>query len=302
MKNKFALIGAAGYIAPRHMKAIKEVGGVLSVSMDPSDSVGILDSYFPECLFFTEIENLDRHIHRESRGPNKINYVSICSPNYLHDSHIRMGLRNDCDVICEKPLVINPDNIKYLKELEAETGRKVNTVLQLRYHDTIKSLKALYANKSPSSRIKLNYITSRGNWYLQSWKSQESKSGGLAANIGIHFFDMLTWIFGNPRESTITHMGKKTISGELILDRAEVDWTLSTDERNLPPETVVANQRAYRSLVIDGQEIDFSTGFTDLHTVTYRNILSGNGFGLEDAMPSLLLCRDIMRGIGTIKY
>ena len=302
MSYNFGLIGAAGYIAPRHMKAVSDVGGKLLVAMDPSDSVGILDSYFPECLFFTEIENLDRHIYRESKGSGKIDYISICSPNYLHDSHIRMALRNDCDVICEKPLVINPDNIKCLAELETETGRKVNTVLQLRYHDTIKQLKVSYSGKSPSNKVKLNYITSRGNWYLQSWKSEKKKSGGLAANIGIHFFDMLTWVFGDPKESTVTRMEDKTISGELKLERAEVSWTLSTDERNLPPQTVSANQRAYRSLLIDGKEIDFSSGFTDLHTVTYKNILNGNGFGLQDAQPSLLLCRDIMRGVGTTKY
>lgn len=302
MSINFALLGAAGYIAPRHMKAIKEVGGELRAAMDPSDSVGILDSYFPECLFFTEIENLDRHLYRESKGAEKIDYVSICSPNYLHDSHIRMALRNDCDVICEKPLVINPDNISCLSELEVDTGRRVNTVLQLRYHDVIKDLKSVYESKSPATRIKLDYITSRGNWYLQSWKSERNKSGGLAANIGIHFFDMLTWVFGDPKESTVTLMDEKTISGELILERAEVDWTLSTDERNLPKKIVAANQRAYRSLVIDGVDVNFSTGFTDLHTVTYKNILDGNGFGLQDALPSLLLCKDIMSGIGTIKY
>ena len=303
MESKnFGLIGAAGYVAPKHMKAIKETGNNLLVAMDPNDSVGILDSYFPEALFFTEIENLDRHIYRASKTSNRLDYVSVCSPNYLHDSHIRLGLRNDCDVICEKPLVINPNNIKYLSDLEKETGRRVNTVLQLRYHDKIVALKEFYKDKALESTIDLNYITSRGNWYLQSWKSQHSKSGGLAANIGIHFFDMLIWIFGDPKESLVTQMSDRTIAGELSLERAKVKWVLSTDKKMLPSDAVKAGHRAYRSLVIDGKEIDFSTGFTDLHTVTYNNILNGNGFGLNDALVSLILCRDIMQGLGSITY
>ena len=302
MSKNFGLIGAAGYVAPKHMKAIKETGNTLSVAMDPNDSVGILDSYFPEALFFTEIENLDRHIYKASKTTDRLDYISVCSPNYLHDSHIRLGLRNDCDVICEKPLVINPDNIRYLSDLEGETNRRVNTVLQLRYHDKIIALKEFYKNKKLKSSIDLRYITSRGNWYLQSWKSQASKSGGLAANIGIHFFDMLVWIFGDPKESLVTQMGDKTIIGELTLERAHIRWTLSTDEKMLPENVVKAGLRAYRSLVIDGKEIDFSTGFTDLHTKAYSNILSGNGFGLDDALPSLVLCRDIMLGPGTITY
>jgi UDP-N-acetyl-2-amino-2-deoxyglucuronate dehydrogenase len=300
--KRFGIIGAAGYIAPKHMKAILETGNNLLVAMDPNDSVGIIDSYFPEALFFTEIENLDRHIYKISKTKDKLNYISICSPNYLHDSHIRMALRNDCDVICEKPLVINPDNIKFLSELELETNRKVNTVLQLRYHDKIIALRDSYKSNKAQSSIDLRYITSRGNWYLQSWKASKCKSGGLAANIGIHFFDMLTWIFGDPKESVVTQMSDKTIAGELFLDRAHIRWTLSIDENMLPKDTVKAGLRAYRSLVIDGKEIDFSTGFTDLHTVTYNNILNGNGFGLKDALPSLMLCRDIMLGPGHIKY
>lgn len=302
MSKNFGLIGAAGYIAPRHMRAIKDTGCNLVVAMDPNDSVGILDSYFPEALFFTEIENLDRHIHKTRNTERKLDYISICSPNYLHDAHIRLGLRNDCDIICEKPLVINPDNIKYLKEMEKETGKKVNTVLQLRYHDKIAELKSFYQKKNLKKPIALNYITSRGNWYLQSWKANGPKSGGLAANIGIHFFDMLTWIFGDPKESVVTQFGEKTISGELTLDRATVLWTLSTDSKNLPKEVADSGGRAYRSLVIEDENIDFSSGFTDLHTVTYNNILNGNGFGLSDAMTSLILCRDIMSGIGSTKY
>jgi UDP-N-acetyl-2-amino-2-deoxyglucuronate dehydrogenase len=302
VSKNFGLIGAAGYVAPKHMRAIKETGNDLLVAMDPNDSVGILDSYFPKALFFTEIENLDRHIYRASKTDNKLDYISVCSPNYLHDSHIRLGLRNDCDVICEKPLVINPDNIKYLSDLEAETNRRVNTVLQLRYHDKIIALKEFYKDKTSKSSIDLSYITSRGNWYLQSWKAQQDKSGGLAANIGIHFFDMLVWIFGDPRESLVTQMDDRTIAGELTLERANIKWTLSTDENMLPENVVKAGVRAYRSLVIDGKKIDFSTGFADLHTVTYNNILNGNGFGLQDAMASLVLCRDIMLGPGHITY
>lgn len=302
MSKNFGLIGAAGYVAPKHMRAIKETNNSLLVAMDPNDSVGIIDSYFPEALFFTEIERLDRHIHRVARTSKKLDYISICSPNYLHDSHIRLGLRNDCDVICEKPLVINPDNIKYLSNLEKETGRRVNTVLQLRYHDKIVELKEAYRSKATKSYVDLRYITSRGNWYLQSWKAQPNKSGGLAANIGIHFFDMLTWVFGDPRESVVTQMNDRTMSGHLTLERACVSWTLSIDENELPEDIAKAGLRAYRSLVVDGKEIDFSTGFSDLHTVTYNNILNGNGFGLNDALTSLILCKDIMSGPGKITY
>ena len=302
MSKNFALIGAAGYIAPRHMKAIKDTGNKLIAAMDPNDSVGIIDSYFPDASFFTQIETFDRHMYKLSSTPEKIDYVSICSPNYLHDPHIRMSMRNGADVICEKPLVINPDNIKYLQDLEKETGRKVNTVLQLRYHDKIIELKNNFANKSPDKPIKLQYITSRGNWYFQSWKADKAKSGGLAANIGIHFFDMLSWVFGDPRESTVSRFDDKTISGVLRLDRADVEWTLSADASLLPKATVDSGERAYRLLSIDGKDIDFSSGFTDLHTVTYNNILNGNGFSLDDAAKSLHICQDIMQGLGTIKY
>ena len=302
MSINFGIIGAAGYVAPKHMRAIKETGNRIVAAMDPNDSVGIIDSYFPDALFFTEIERFDRHVHKASRGAEKIDYLSVCSPNYLHDAHIRLGLRNGCDVICEKPLVINPDNIQYLLELEEETGKKVNTILQLRYHERIVDLKNLYKSSSKKSIVDLKYITSRGNWYLQSWKAQPGKSGGLAANIGIHFFDMLTWIFGNPIESEVINMDDRTIEGVLTLDRAVVRWTLSTDPKNLPGEVVSSGGRAYRSLSIDGNEVDFSTGFTDLHTVTYRNILNGNGFGLKDAIMPLRICRDILKGPGVTLY
>tara|TARA_Y100000287_G_scaffold186136_1_gene192125 strand:+ start:784 stop:1692 length:909 start_codon:yes stop_codon:yes gene_type:complete len=302
MSKRFGLIGAAGYIAPKHMAAIRDTGNILSVAMDPNDSVGILDSYFPDCLFFKEIETLDRHIYRLSKTGERIEYMSVCSPNYLHDSHIRLGLRNGCNVICEKPLVINPENIQYLKEVEKDTGRSVNTVLQLRYHKAIKELKEFYKDKSCSSKIKLNYITSRGNWYLRSWKGEVSKSGGLAANIGIHFFDMLTWIFGEPKSSIVTDRSEDTIAGILTLNKASVEWALSIDSSKLPEEVLRSGGRAFRSLEIDGREIDFSTGFTDLHTVTYQNILRGQGFGLDDALPSLMLCRDIISGQDEVEY
>ncbi len=302
MAKRFGLIGAAGYIAPKHMSAIKDTGNLLEAAMDPNDSVGILDTYFPDALFFTEIENFDRYVYKRSKDSDKLDYISICSPNYLHDSHIRLALRNGCDVICEKPLVINPKNIDYLSEIEEETGKKVNTVLQLRYHDKIIALRDAYAGKKDKSFIDLRYITSRGNWYSRSWKSEVSKSGGLAANIGIHFFDMLTWIFGDVEKSVVTEFGDKIISGQLQLDKAVVNWTLSTDCANLPKESVEAGARAFRSLSINGDEIDFSTGFTDLHTVTYKNIINGNGFGLQDAKPSLIICRDIMRGVGVTEY
>lgn len=302
MAKNFALIGAAGYIAPKHMRAIKETGNNLVMAMDPNDSVGIIDSYFPDSLFFTQIETFDRHMYKVKKTAEKIDYVSVCSPNYLHDAHIRMALRNGANVICEKPLVINPDNIKYLVELERDVGKSVSTVLQLRYHDKIIDLKNQYAKINMAKTIKLEYITSRGNWYLQSWKADRSKSGGLAANIGIHFFDMLVWIFGDPKESVVNTFEDKTISGILRLERATVEWTLSTDSNNLPKNVVDAGGRAYRSLIINDRDIDFSTGFSDLHTVTYKNILNGNGFGLSDALGSLKLCRDIMRGPGAIKY
>jgi len=300
--SNFALIGAAGYIAPRHMAAIKDTGNNLIAAMDPNDSVGIIDSYFPNASFFTEIERFDRHIHKLSKTNDKIDYLSICSPNYLHDSHIRLGLRNYCNVICEKPLIINPKNIIYLKELEEEFGKKVYTVLQLRYHDKILELKEYYKGSGKKINIDLNYITSRGKWYLQSWKGNPSKSGGLAANIGIHFFDMLIWIFGNPLSLNVFEKTNHKISGVLDLEFAKVRWSLSIDSRDLPEHCKQNGQRAYRSLVIDGKEFEFSSGFTDLHTVTYKNILAGNGFGLEDAMASLNIVRDIRSSKTNFNY
>ncbi len=294
MDKKFALIGAAGYIAPRHMRAIKENNCELAVAVDPFDSIGIIDSYFPEAHFFSEIERFDRYVDRLKRTEDKIDYFSICSPNYLHDSHIRLGLRNNCDVICEKPLVINWENLEHLKAIEAETGRKVYTILQLRHHPSIIALKEKYKDFEGKVAVDLDYITSRGKWYHSSWKGQESKSGGLAANIGIHFFDMLTWIFGKPTENIVLEKGPATISGILELERAYVKWYLSIDGSNLPEEAVKSGQRAYRNITIDGDSLEFTNGFTDLHTVAYREILEGRGFGIDEATESLKIVNKIL--------
>lgn len=283
--KKFALLGAAGYVAPRHMKAIKDSGNDLIAALDPNDSVGILDSYFPQCHFFTEFERFDRHIDKRKRAGEKVDFVSICSPNYLHDSHIRFALRSGSNAICEKPLVLNPWNIDALKEIEKETGQKVNTILQLRLHPSIINLKEKIKNEKPTSKIDvdLTYITSRGSWYLSSWKGDESKSGGIASNIGVHFFDMLHFLFGDLQESQLHLSNQKSASGYLEYENARVRWFLSIDETTLPAEVKLKGQRTYRSITLNGQEIEFSGGFTDLHTRSYEHILSGQGFGLQDS-------------------
>jgi UDP-N-acetyl-2-amino-2-deoxyglucuronate dehydrogenase len=283
MKN-FALMGAAGYIAPRHMKAIKDTGNELVAALDPSDSVGIIDSYYPNCHFFTEYERFDRHIDKRRRNGSAIDYISICSPNYLHDSHIRFALRSGCNAICEKPLVLNPWNIDALKELEQESGKKLNTILQLRLHPSIVKLKKQIEN-NPSKRkfdVDLTYITSRGHWYDVSWKGDPSKSGGIATNIGVHFFDMLHFLFGNLEENQLFKSEANTASGFLEYERARVRWFLSTAENTLPAAVRLQGQRTFRSITIDGKELEFSGGFTDLHTHSYQHILKGRGFGLED--------------------
>jgi len=281
---KFALIGASGYIAPRHMAAIKECGGDLIASLDPNDSVGILDSFFPDAYFFTEFERFDRHIDKLRRGTNKIDYMSICSPNYLHDSHIRFALRSGANVICEKPLVLNPWNIDGLLEAENESGNKVNTILQLRLHPAIKELHdRIRASKSDKKYdVDLTYITSRGNWYQQSWKGDARKSGGVATNIGVHFFDMLHYLFGNIQENKVHHSEKRKVSGYLEYEHARVRWFLSIDSNDLPENIINSGQRTYRSITVDKKEIEFSGGFTDLHTKSYQEALAGKGFGLED--------------------
>ncbi|MCX6273099.1 MAG: Gfo/Idh/MocA family oxidoreductase [Bacteroidetes bacterium] len=287
---RFALIGAAGYIAPRHMKAISETGNLLVAALDRNDNVGIIDSFFPVADFFLEPERFDRHLDKLRRkGEDKIDYVSICSPNYLHDAHIRLALRNDCHAICEKPIVLNPWNVDALKEIEKETGKRIYNILQLRYHPSILKLREEIQN-GPADKIydiDLTYITSRGKWYFMSWKGDVSKSGGIATNIGVHFFDMLIWIFGKPSESILHYARPDIAAGLLILERARVRWFLAIDAETLPQHIKETGRRTYRSITIDGTEIEFSGGFADLHTVTYENILSGGGFGIEDARPSI---------------
>jgi len=294
-KTRFALIGAAGYIAIRHVKAIKETGNDLKATLDLFDSVGFLDAYFPNTDFFTEYERFDRHVDKLKRKDKKIDYVSICTPNYLHDSHIRFALKNDAHAICEKPLVLNPWNIDGLAEMEQETGKKINTILQLRLHPSIIALKEKIANgpKDKVYDVDLAYLTSRGNWYHYSWKGNAKKSGGISTNIGIHFYDMLTWIFGDVKESIVHEHGEKRAAGFLQLQKARVRWVLSVDENDLPDNVKLKGQRTFRSITVEGEEIEFSKGFTDLHTLSYQEILRGNGFGLDDARKSIEIVYDI---------
>lgn len=288
--KKFALIGVGGYIAPRHMNAIMETGNVLVAALDPNDSVGVIDSYFPEADFFTEFERFDRHLEKLRREKNqRVDYVSICSPNYLHDAHIRFALRIGADAICEKPIALNPWNIDALAEIARETGRAVHAILQLRLHPAISCLKARIDEmpKGKKYDIDLAYITARGRWYMISWKGNNAKSGGIATNIGIHFFDMLQWIFGEVN-SNIVHVNEPTRSaGFLELEHARVRWFLSTNRDDFPQEAERGKSEAYRSIVVNGNEIDFSSGFTDLHTKSYQEILSGNGFTMQDARPAV---------------
>lgn len=285
MKN-FALIGAAGYIAPRHMKAIKDTGNNLVAALDKNDSVGVIDSHFPDADFFTEFERFDRHVDklRRKNDGKQIDFVSICSPNYLHDSHMRFALRAGADAICEKPLVLNPWNIDGLLEIERETGKKVNTILQLRLHPAILALKAKVA-ASPADKkfdVDLTYITSRGHWYLQSWKGDEDKSGGIATNIGVHFYDMLHFVFGSLQDNKVHFSSPTKAAGYLEYEKARVRWFLSVDVNDIPADVRASGQRTYRAITANGESIEFSDGFTDLHTISYRNILAGNGFGLEE--------------------
>ena len=294
MKN-FALVGAAGYIAPRHLQAIRDTGNNLVAALDRFDSVGIMDSYFPKADFFTEFERFDRHLDKLKRLGQQIDYVSICSPNYLHDSHIRFALRQGADAICEKPLVLNPWNVDALEEIEKETGKKVFTILQLRLHPNIIQLKREVEN-FPTGKIAdvdLDYITSRGKWYHHSWKGDEAKSGGIATNIGIHFFDMLLWVFGGVKKMEIKSYQPDAASGYLELEKARVHWKLSINESHLPDDVKGKGKRTYRSLKMNGKEIEFSDGFTELHTTSYKEILAGRGFGLSDARPSIELAHEI---------
>ena len=288
MKN-FALIGAAGYIAPRHMMAIKATNNNLLAALDKFDSVGIIDSYFPNADFFTEFERFDRHIDKMRRSGEKIDFVSIATPNYLHDSHIRFALRQGADAICEKPLVLNPWNVDALEEIENESESNIYNILQLRLHPSIIALKEKIEAGDPEKiyEIDLSYITSRGNWYNTSWKADIHKSGGVATNIGVHFFDMLSWIFGKV-EKNVVHVNEANKSGGFLqLERARVRWFLSIDYNDLPTEIKAAGQRTYRSITVEGDEIEFSGGFTDLHTLSYENILAGNGFRIAQARNSI---------------
>jgi UDP-N-acetyl-2-amino-2-deoxyglucuronate dehydrogenase len=293
--KNFGIIGVAGYIAIRHLIAIKETGNNLLASLDRFDSVGRIDSYFPSSDFFVEFERFDRHFDKLKRTGTKIDYVSICSPNYLHDSHIRFALRHHADAICEKPIVLNPWNVEALQEIERETGHKIFTVLQLRLHPRIIELRDKIRNgaKGKVYNIDMSYITSRGNWYAISWKGDVQKSGGVATNIGIHFFDMLTWIFGEAK-ANVVHLSKPDkAAGYLELENARVRWFLSLDYNDIPEDVRKAGKRTYRSITVEGEEIEFSEGFADLHTETYKEILAGKGFGLDEARQSVQIAYTI---------
>lgn len=297
MSKNFAIIGVGGYIAPRHLRAIRDTGNHLIAAADPKDSVGILDQFGYDVSFFTEIERFDRHLEKLRRGPEeyRVHYITVCSPNYLHDAHCRLAMRVGADAICEKPLVINPWNLDSLEEIEAETGRKVNTILQLRVHpELLKLRESLLADKSGKQHdVMLTYITSRGIWYHVSWKGQYEKSGGVATNIGIHFFDLLLWLFGPAGDVKLYHADDKRMSGYVELENARVRWFLSVDVNDLPESAKSNGKTTYRSITVDGQEIEFSGGFTDLHTRVYEETLAGRGFGIKDARPSIDLTHRI---------
>ncbi|NND34088.1 MAG: Gfo/Idh/MocA family oxidoreductase [Saprospiraceae bacterium] len=297
MQKKFALIGAAGYIAPRHMEAIKATGHHLVAAYDKNDSVGIIDSFFPDADFFTEFERFDRHLEKIKRKGQQVDYIAICSPNYLHDAHIRFGLRYGAHIICEKPIVLNPWNIDGLIEIEQETGFNVNSILQLRLHESVIALKEK-VDASPSGQVfdvDLTYLTSRGKWYYTSWKGDLSKSGGIATNIGVHFYDMLTWVFGEVEENLVHVHTHDRAAGYLKLKKARVRWFLSINYDCLPDEVKARGLRTYRSIKIEGEEFEFSGGFTELHTKSYESILAGHGFGLEENRTAIQIVHDIRK-------
>lgn len=297
MSKNFALIGVAGFIAPKHLKAIKETGNHLIAAVDKHDSVGIMDSHFPDASFFTEIERFDRFLEKQRRDPvgNPVDYVGICTPNYLHDSHCRLALRVGSHAICEKPLVINPWNLDQLRDLEQDYGKRVYSVLQLRLHpDLIRLKKEIEESTSGSRReICLTYVTRRGKWYHHSWKGDVERSGGVAMNIGVHFFDFLSWIYGRPQRSFLHLNQPARMSGVLELEKARVRWFLSVDASDLPEEVRAKGGHAFRSITVDGEEIDLSTGFTDLHTEVYKDILNGGGFSIEESQPAIELVYQI---------
>lgn len=289
------MIGAAGYIAPRHLKAIKETGNSLLAAYDPFDSVGMMDSFFPHADFFTEFERFDRHVDKLKRQHNAVDYVAICSPNYLHDSHIRFGLKNGADVICEKPLVLNPWNVEGLMDLEKESGQNVYNILQLRLHESIIALKQ-QVDAAPKDKIfdfDLTYITSRGKWYYTSWKGDVHKSGGIATNIGVHFFDMLNWIFGDLKHNVVHLHTHDRAAGYLEFNRARVRWFLSINSDTLPDKAKAEGKTTYRSMTLEGQEIEFSAGFTDLHTKSYQDVLNGGGFRISEALTAIEIVHQI---------
>lgn len=288
--KKFAITGVAGYVAQRHLKAIKDTGNQLVAALDPHDSVGILDSYFPATDFFKENERFERHLEKlRINNSTKSDFLTVCSPNFLHDSHIRLGLHIGADVICEKPLVLNPDNLDSIKLLEEVSGKKVYTVMQLRYHPSIVDLKkkidAIKFRTKPI--VELTYITSRGKWYFYSWKGDEEKSGGIATNIGIHLFDLLIWLFGDVSFSKVFLSEKSRMSGLLELKKANVVWYLSVDENDLPMQIRRNGKQTYRSIKLNNEEVEFTEGFSELHTKVYKEILNGNGLGIDDAYPSI---------------
>jgi UDP-N-acetyl-2-amino-2-deoxyglucuronate dehydrogenase len=294
--KNFAVTGVGGFVAPRHLKAIQDTGNRLVAAVDPHDAVGILDRFAFDVRFFTEFERFDRHLEKLRRGPaeDRVDYVSICSPNYLHDAHIRLALRVGADAICEKPLVINPWNLDGLQEIEHETGRRVFTVLQLRLHPDLVALKArLDASPVRMHDVTLTYITGRGRWYNTSWKGQEERSGGVVTNIGIHFFDLLLWLFGGVENSAVSYREPNKAAGVLQLQRARVRWALSTDISDLPFAPKVGGKTTFRSIQVDGAEVEFSEGFVDLHTKVYADVLSGGGFGINDARPAIELAHQI---------
>ena len=299
--KKFAITGIAGYIAPRHLRAIKDTGNILVAAADPHDSVGILDQYFPDAAFFTEIERFDRHLDKLRRSGNGIDYLSICSPNNLHDAHIRLALRNDAHAICEKPLVLNPWNLDLLEKLEEEYKRKIFSILQLRVHPSLISLKDKIEKERKTSKhkVELTYVTSRGKWYDYSWKGDPQKSGGIATNIGIHFFDLLIWLFGKPINYNILMNRTDKMKGELELESADVSWFLSIDKKDLAGDLIRGGKTTYRSIKIDDKEIEFTEGFTELHTEVYRRTLNGNGFTISDARPSIEFVQKLRSGIFT---
>jgi UDP-N-acetyl-2-amino-2-deoxyglucuronate dehydrogenase len=292
--KKFTMIGAAGYIAPRHMQAIRDTGNILVAALDPNDSVGIIDSYFPEAHFFTEFERFDRHVDKMRRAGHGVDYVAITSPNYLHDSHMRFAMRSGADAICEKPLVLNVSDLDDLAQVEADTNKRVYSILQLRLHPAIISMRKKIAGAPPGKvfDVDLTYITSRGPWYHLSWKGSKHKSGGIATNIGVHFYDMLHFLFGANTANLVHHRSGDTAAGYLEFDRARVRWMLSINRNNLPPQTPPL-QTTYRSITIDGEEIEFSGGFNDLHTLSYQQILTGQGFGLAEVRPAVTMAEHI---------